>query len=279
MSRNQGTLDFLRGEGAGSLLHGQLQARHVLDVTGGDSALRRFHTLLQVVERDTGLTHLLRVIKHLVFGHAATQHRDLAHTRDGQQAVAQLKLPYAAHFQRVSRLIAQQGNEHDFTRHGNNGGHFHLHMGGQVLTHGGEALGHNLAGQVDIRIPVEVNPDEGKAAATGTAHLLHPGGAGEGRFQGDGDILLHLLCREATGLGLDSHARHIQLREHVHGRAHDSENAQRSQHQGDDNHREAVAQAESHEFLQHQWSSPSWNLPSAWKWPAFFCWLPSAGSR
>ena len=225
MRRHQGAFDFLRREGTGSLLYRQLQPCDVLDVASGNGTLGILNTFLEVFERDSGLAHLFRVVEHLVFGHTAAQHRDLPHTRDGKQAVTQLKLPHAAHFQRVSGLIAQQGDEHNLTRHRNDGSHLHFHMGRQVLAHRRQAFRHNLASQVNIGIPVKINPDEGKSAAAGTAHLLHAGRAGKSRFQGDGDILLHFLRGEAGCLCLNRDTRHIQLREHIHRSAHDTHNA------------------------------------------------------
>ena len=227
MLRHRGAHQLLRGNDARCLLHRQLQPRHILQITGRERALGALHRLAQLRQGHPGLAHLLRVIEHLILRQAAAQHRHLPHTGDGKKAVAQLELCHATHLQRVGGLISSERQQHDFTRHGNDGGHFHLHILRERFPHGSQALRDNLARQINIHIPVKVHPDERQADTGGTTDIAYAGGAGKRRFDGDGDILLHFLCREAAGLRLDGDTRYLQLRENVHGQLADLPHAQR----------------------------------------------------
>lgn len=165
MPRNQGAVELFDIGRAGILLNGKLLPGHVFQIPGGHGRLRLFNGRFQVGKINPGQLQSVGVVNHLVFRQAAAQHRHLAHAGNSQQARAQLVLRKLPHIQRGSILVPRQGNQHNLPRHGNDGGQFRGCILRQGVPNRGQTFRHDLARLVNILVPVEIHPHEGKAAA------------------------------------------------------------------------------------------------------------------
>ena len=81
------------------------------------------------------------------------------------------------------------------------------HTGRQFFGHERELLTDNLTGQVDVRVPVEFDPDHGKTVSGRGTYAAHVCGTVDGSFDGEGDKLFHLFGSHAVGFGHDDHGR------------------------------------------------------------------------
>ncbi len=91
-------------------------------------------------------------------------------------------------------------------------------IGGQILADGIEPLGDELAGSHDVHAPIELYVGDGQADGAGGADTAHAGHAVYRTFDGERDVLLHLVGGEAGGFGHDDHGRGVELRENIDGR-------------------------------------------------------------
>ena len=114
-----------------------------------------------------------------------------------------------------------------------------------------QALGHDLAGEVDVLAPLELDPDHRDARAGDRADASHAGGAVEGRLDREGHEELELLGRQPLGLGDDGDGGRREVREDVDGKARGQRTSGDQQHEGGREDRPSVTERASDHSVEH----------------------------
>lgn len=244
MVRNQGAVELFNIGGAGILLDGEFLPGYILQIPCGDGRLGFLNSRFQAGKVHPGQFEFVGIINHLVFRQTPAQHRDLPHPGNGQQARAQLVFRQLPHVQLGGLLVSSQGDEHDFPRYGDDGGQLRGCPFRQGFPDCSKTFRYNLPGLVDIFVPVEIHPYEGKPAAGGGADAFDSGGSVHGGLNGNGDVLFHFFRSKAGGFRLDGDTRDLQFREYVHGNVLHHENADDCQRNRQQDHSNPVVQAE-----------------------------------
>ena len=202
-------------------------------------------------EADAVVAHPLRVQLYLIFLDVSAQHGHLCHAAGREQARTDSPVGQGAevnhrggvggqahdeHFAQDGRLRAQRGASH---------------VGREGLTDDGELLAHNLAGQVDVHVPVELHPYDGESVGAGRAHAPHARGSVDSCLDGEGDQLLHFLGGHAVGFGHDDHCGSRQVGEYVHLRMQGGVGAAHQQEHGGHEDQHAVVEGKVYDSVQH----------------------------
>ena len=114
-----------------------------------------------------------------------------------------------------------------------------------------ETLGHDLARQIDILSPVELDPDHRHTGARHRAQPAHPRRAVEHRLEREGHQQLHLLGGEARRLGEDRDRGRSEIREDVHRGSRSHQTSDNQQETRRDQHEASEPEREMDEFGKH----------------------------
>ena len=187
----------------------------------------------------------------LVFLDVAAQHGHLCHAPGGEQARADDPVGQGAQVEH-RRAVGRQAHDEQFAEDGRLRPQRGIaHIVGKGVGHRGQFLRHDLAGQVNVRVPVKFHPHDGKSRGGRGAHTAHAGGSVDGGLDGKCDQLFHLFGRHAPRFGHDDHGGGVQVGKHIDFRVESLvQSAHQQQHRGDQDE-QPVLQRKMDDFVQH----------------------------
>ena len=172
-----------------------------------------FHHLAQ---RNAVMFHPLRMKQNLVFFDIASQYRHLCHASGREQARADGPVGKRTQVEHRSAVGGKPYNQ-QFTQNGRLGSQCRIaHILRQALAHRSKFFGYNLAGKVDIGIPVELYPYHRETGGRRRAHPAYTRSTVHRGLDGEGDELFHFFRRHSPGFGHHHHRGRVQVGEHIH---------------------------------------------------------------
>ena len=123
----------------------------------------------------------------------------------------------------------------------------------------------DLAIDVDVGSPFELDPHDRDADARGRADAQHVRGAVQHRFDRERDQRLDFFGREARRFGHDRDRGPIEIRKHIDRQLRGHVAAVDQQHDGGGQHQRAILQRKGDDVIQHfdTAANASWGLTSA----------------
>ncbi|MNX65858.1 hypothetical protein D3C86_969290 [compost metagenome] len=221
----------------------------VLEVVAGGVGVVARHRAHDVVEGQAVGRKAIRPDLDLVLLEQAAQAVDLGHPgHPAQEGPDDPVLDRAALGQRegaFDRVLE------DLAHAGGDRAHGGPHPFGHLALDVAEALGDELAREVDVHPVVEDDGDDREAELGGRANLVHLGQAVHLDLDGVSHQALDLGGGEPLGLGQDLDLDVGHIREGVDGQALEREEPHPDQHEAQDQGQEALAQREADEAIDH----------------------------
>jgi hypothetical protein len=139
---------------AAALADGHLQRVDIRQIAGAERAVGLARGVHDIRDREVVQAQLLLLDEHLVLRQLAADDRDLGDAGDRQQLVAQVELGVGAQLRSANAAVGRRHRQqHDLAGDGRDRRHLGVRVGRQVLAHGVESLGDELAGAVDVHVP------------------------------------------------------------------------------------------------------------------------------
>ena len=123
------------------------------------------------------------------------------------------------------------------------------YIGGKGFADNRQFLAYNLACQVDIRFPVELNPYNGKPVGGRRTYPAYSRSTVYSRFNRKSNQLFHFLGCHTVGFGHDDHCRGVQVGKHVYFRMHGGVSSPDEQENGRAEHNQSVVQGVMYDFI------------------------------
>ena len=112
---------------------------------------------------------------------------------------------------------------------------------GKRLVQRCQLLGYDLTGPVDVRTPVEFDPDDRKSCRRGGADTPDVGRTVDGRFDREGNRTFYLFGGHAAGLGHNDDRRGVQVGKDVNFRVAGRKGAYHHEDHAYDHYQQSVA--------------------------------------
>src|SRR5262249_17051750 len=209
---------------------------------------------LDLVAGNIETGHLRQIERHAILPHLAADRDHLGNTRDGEEAWAHDPVDHLPDLHRA-RLIAANGDKHDFPHDGGDGRHLGVDVARQLLPHDAQAFGDLLTIEVDVRSPVELDVEDRQANPRYGAHPYDTRHAVHGSLKRKCYELLDLFGGKAFGLGHQCHHRTVEVGEDVDGQVAQGERPISEQNERRGQYEQTVPQAGCNEEVEH-WRRP-----------------------
>ena len=242
---------------------------HLLYVLGGDHSAHDVFVAVFVDDTSVGVLvhasgyghhlaeghsvvlHLLRVNQDLILLDVASEHCHLGHASGGQQSGTECPVGQRPQIQHRG-AVGGQAYDHQLSEDGGLGAEGRV-AGGlwQILCGCGQFLRHDLAGQVYVGAPVELNPYYGESGGGRAAHPADSGGAVDGGLDGEGHKLLDLFGGHSVGLGHDYYRGGVEVGEYVYLGVEGPVQSGREQQYRRDQYQQPVLQGKMYYLIEH----------------------------
>ena len=195
--------------------------------------------------------HAFGMQQYLIFLDVATQNGHLCHTSGRKQARTDGPVGQRTQIEHGS-AVGRQAHNQQLAQNGRLRSQGRIpHIVRQVFAYGGQFLGYNLTGQIDVRIPIEFHPHDGETRGGRRTYPAHMRGSIHRGLDGESHQLLHFFGGHTVGLGHDHYRRSIQVGKHVHFRMESGIGSPYQQQDRSYQYKQTVLQRESYDFIQH----------------------------
>ena len=207
---------------------------------------------LDLVERDAIADEFRGIDEHLVFLEVAALDSDLGNSGDREESALEVPLGKAAEFHRADlRVVTGKPNGHDLAHDRGDRAEEGSDAVGEGFADTLDALGDDLAGEVDVGLPIELHEDEGEAYARKRAHALDMRRAIDSGFERERDEGFHLLGSEAGGFGEDGDGGAVEVWKNIHRQAAENPTAIGHDKRGEGHDEKAVPDGEGDDAVEH----------------------------
>ena len=214
-----------------------------LDILGASGAVGAFEGRDHVADLKVLRQQGVRIELHLILFFKAAEREHFSDAFDRLERIFDHPVGDLAQFdQRARARLIDEAEIHDDAKASGDWAHFRRaetcrdRVGGFA-----ETLADHLTGEINIRAVLEIDIDHGEPEIGGRAHLPDLWQAGHGGLDGEGDITLDLLRREALGFGENLNERGGRIGEGIDRKA--AEGKQATERHGDDGNRRQQASA------------------------------------
>ena len=189
----------------------------------------------------------------LILGQLTADRDHLRDAGDREQAVPEVELGVGPELEIADRAARRREREqHDLAGDRRDRRDLRVCVLGQHLAHGGEALRHELPRAVDVRRPVELDPDERKADRARAADAADARQPVHGRLDRERDVLLDLVRREPARLGQHDDGRRVELGEDVDRHVGNEVSGEHDEDARQHHDERCVLEGELDDFLEHR---------------------------
>ena len=198
------------------------------------------------------MLHAFGMNQDLIFLDISSQHGNLCHTSGGKQTRTDRPVGHRTEIEH-GRAVCRQSDNQQFSQNGRLGTQCRLaYIVRQSVVYSRQFLGNNLAGQVNIRIPVELNPYDREAGSRRRTHPANTSCTVYSRFNRESNQLFYFLSCHTIGLGHDHYRRSIQIRKDINFGMERHIRSADQQQDGCHQNQQAVLKRKMYNLVQHR---------------------------
>ena len=188
----------------------------LVQIAAGGVGVARPDGGLDLLERHAELEELLGIDEHLELLPAPPHRHDLGDAGDREQPLPHHPVGERSDFDRRSRaVLAPHADVHHLAHDRRDRGELGPYPLGHPIDGDGHLLRHDLAIDIDVGSPLELDVDDREPDARRAAHCLHARGPVEHALERKRYQRLDLFRCEPRRLGHDRHSRTIEVGKHV----------------------------------------------------------------
>ena len=210
-----------------------------------------FRSAGDLIERYPVVLHPGGVHQDLVLLDVAPDDRCLGYSRGGEQAGTDGPVGQGAQFLQRNAVRGERNDEHLAQDGRLRSERRASHRFGQGIGYGREFFGDDLPCLVNIGSPVEFHPQHRKSGSGRTADATHVGGSVQGRLQGKGNDLFHLLGGQSRRFGEHGNRRGVQIGKYIDFHLPGHQRTGHPQRHRSQNDHDAVVDTVTDDLVQH----------------------------